>query len=110
MPGCRSETLPGKVRRASGEARLTYVPLRAAPCLIASLLAAGQCGKNGWKDMPQHLHRVISSSAHCSTHHRAGMQVVDFKRRSYAEVSRTFGPTIRRRFEQQQLKEHWWVD
>ena len=38
------------------------------------------------------------------------MQVVDFKRRSYAEVSRTFGPTIRRRFEQQQLKEPWWVD
>lgn len=39
-----------------------------------------------------------------------GAQVVDFKRRSYAEVSRTFGPTIRRRFEQQQLKEPWWVD
>ena len=36
-------------------------------------------------------------------------QVVSFKRRSYAEVSRVFGPTIRRRFEQQQLKELWWT-
>lgn len=37
------------------------------------------------------------------------VQVVSFKRRSYAEVSRVFGPTIRRRFEQQQLKELWWT-
>lgn len=36
--------------------------------------------------------------------------MVSFKRRSYAEVCRVFGPTIRRRFEQQQLKELWWTD